>query len=72
MSMKNKLKAAAGVVSVAAGGAANAAGTSIDMSSMTGSVDASTVVAAIVAFGVIYIGPGFAKWAVKKVGSFFG
>ncbi|QOK98454.1 hypothetical protein HF909_18390 (plasmid) [Ralstonia pseudosolanacearum] len=68
--MKKQIKAAvAAVVTVGAAGA-NAAG--IDFTAMTGSVDASTVVAALVAFGAIYLGPGFAKWAVKKVSTFFG
>lgn len=60
------------LVTVAAAGAANAAALAPDLSSMSSSVDTSTVVTAIIAFGVIYMGPGFAKWAVKKVGSFFG
>ncbi len=62
-----KVLAAVGVAGVAGG--ASAAG--IDFSTMTGSVDTTTVVAALVAMGVVKMAPGFAKWAVNKVGSFF-
>ena len=43
----------------------------IDFSSMTGAVSATAVVAALVAMGVVKIGPGFAKWALNKVAAFF-
>lgn len=66
----NKVALAVAALTVAAG--AQAAATPIDFSAMTGSVDSSTVVTALVAFGAIFLGPGFAKWAVKKVSTFFG
>ncbi|URL60334.1 capsid protein [Luteibacter flocculans] len=47
-----------------------AAGT--DFSSIGAGVDSSTAITAIVAMGVIVVGPGFAKWATKKVATFFG
>ncbi|CAJ0702473.1 hypothetical protein R6138_01154 [Ralstonia thomasii] len=73
MSKKNfVLTAVAALGAVVGSTAANAAALAPDLSSMSSSVDTSTVVTAIIAFGVIYMGPGFAKWAVKKVGSFFG
>ena len=68
--MKKQLKAGVAAAAAVGAGAAGAAG--IDFTTMTGSVDASTVITALVAFGAIYLGPGFAKWAVKKVSTFFG
>ncbi len=50
--------------------AANAAG--LDMSGITGAVDAATVVAAISSIAVIKFGPSFAKWGYAKVTSMFG
>ena len=49
---------------------AQGAGT-LDFSTMTAAVSATAVVAALVAMGVVKIGPGFAKWALNKVSSFF-
>ncbi|MGA4187155.1 hypothetical protein ACI2UF_10605 [Ralstonia nicotianae] len=74
--MKLVQKLAAGAALAVGGvGAAMAqtttGGTSIDFSSMTGAVSATAVVAALVAMGVVKIGPGFAKWALNKVAAFF-
>ena len=44
----------------------------MDFSAITGAVDASTVVTAIVAMGAIMILPSVAKWSVKKIATFFG
>lgn len=51
-------------------GSAMAAGTDYS-GSLTG-LDTTTVVTAIVGAGALYAGPGFAKWATKKVAGFFG
>ncbi|MHA6885267.1 hypothetical protein [Ralstonia pseudosolanacearum] len=73
--MKLKQKLAAGAALAVTGGVAMAQTTttsgSIDFSSMTGAVSAAAVVAALVAMGVVKIGPGFAKWALNKVAAFF-
>lgn len=50
--------------------AANATGT--DFSSITSGLDTSTVVTAIVAAAALLALVGFAKWAAKKLGRFFG
>lgn len=42
-----------------------------DFSSISSGVDASTVVTAIVAMGAIMILPNVAKWAAKKIATFF-
>ncbi|QWE95022.1 MULTISPECIES: hypothetical protein [unclassified Cupriavidus] len=57
---------------LAAAGAANAAGTGVDASGVLSGIDSSSVVTAIVAAGAIMALPGFAKWAIKKTASFFG
>ncbi|WP_283149420.1 hypothetical protein [Silvimonas soli] len=61
---------AAGFGTVAAG--ANAAGTGLDFSAITGAIDASTIVAAISAIAAIKILPGVAKWGYNKVIGWFG
>lgn len=43
-----------------------------DYSSIGAGIDSTDVVAGLLAFGAIYVGPGFAKWATKKVAGFFG
>ena len=58
---------ATGLLSV---GAANAA--AVDYSPLASAVDVSTVAAALVAMGAVVLGPNVAKWAVAKIGSFFG
>ncbi|AVA32825.1 hypothetical protein ACUXAV_002853 [Cupriavidus metallidurans] len=63
--------ASGSVAAMVATGAANAAG-GPDFTTITSSVDASTAIAAIVAMGIVIAGPGFAKWATKKVAGFFG
>ncbi|WP_247539180.1 hypothetical protein [Ralstonia pseudosolanacearum] len=70
--MKKQLQAAVAAAAAVVATGASAAATTIDFTNMTGSVDASTVITALVAFGAIYLGPGFSKWAVKKVSTFFG
>lgn len=70
---RNTFRFSALVAALLAGAAnAQAAGTTVDTSGVLAGIDASTVIASIVAVGAIYAGPGFAKWAVKKVASFFG
>ncbi|MDO3607418.1 hypothetical protein [Ralstonia pseudosolanacearum] len=73
MKLMQKLAAGAALAvgGVGAAMAQTAGGTSIDFSSMTGAVSATAVVAALVAMGVVKIGPGFAKWALNKVAAFF-
>lgn len=51
-------------------GSAMAAGD--DYSGVLTGLDSTTVVTALVAAGAVYAGPGFAKWATKKVAGFFG
>lgn len=71
MGIYQKVKTGLAIVAVAAvSTAANAAG--LDMSGITGAVDASTVVAAISSIAVIKFGPSFAKWGYAKVTSMFG
>ena len=60
------------VGSVIAVAAFSAYSAPIDFTAVTGAVDATTVVTAIVAMGAIMILPSVAKWAVKKVATFFG
>lgn len=43
----------------------------VDYSGITGAVDVSTVSAAIVAMGVIMVGPNVARWATRKLVGFF-
>ncbi len=68
--MNRIVKGALVVLSVAAAGAANAAG--VDASGVLAGIDSTSVVTAIVAAGAIMALPGFAKWAIKKTASFFG
>ncbi|WP_281178452.1 hypothetical protein [Thauera butanivorans] len=44
----------------------------MDFSSLTSAVDTGDVVAAMIAMGAIMIVPSVAKWAVKKIATFFG
>lgn len=46
--------------------------TGVDFTPITGAVDVSTIVVAIVALGAIMMGPNVAKWASKKLAGFFG
>lgn len=55
----------AGVASFAVG--ANAAGTALDLSSLTGAVDFSTVISGIVAIGALLMGVAVAQVAVRKI-----
>ncbi|ALF87513.1 MULTISPECIES: hypothetical protein [Ralstonia solanacearum species complex] len=72
MKLTQKLAAGAALAVGGAGAAMAQTTTSgIDFSSMTGAVSATAVVAALVAMGVVKIGPGFAKWALNKVAAFF-
>jgi hypothetical protein len=66
------LSVRAGLGAVAATAIAPAMAADIDFSTMTAAVSAVAVIAAIVGMGVVKIGPGFAKWAIGKVSSFFG
>lgn len=66
------LKALVAAGAVVAAGAAQAQTTGIDVSGVLSGLDATSVVAGIVAAGAIFALPGFAKWAVKKVATFFG
>lgn len=67
--MKKLLSGAVVAVSVASGSAMAAAG---DYSGIGAGIDSTDVVAGLLAFGAIMVGPGFAKWATKKVAGFFG
>lgn len=64
----SKLAAVGAVVGVPA----FAQTTPADYSSILTGLDTSTAIAAIIAAGAILAGVGFAKWATKKVGRFFG
>lgn len=66
------LKALVAAGAVVAAGAAQAQTTGIDVSGVLSGLDATSVVSGIVAAGAIFALPGFAKWAVKKVATFFG
>lgn len=44
----------------------------MDFSAITGAVDVTTLVAAILAMAAIKIGPNVAKWAGNKLAGFFG
>lgn len=57
---------AIGVMSLAE---AQAAG--LDFTPITSAVDISTIVVAVIALGAIMMGPNVAKWASKKLASFF-
>lgn len=57
-------------VGLTAGGSIHAAG--MDFSSITSGVDTSTIVTAIIAMGAVMMLPGVAKWAAKKLATFFG
>jgi len=46
--------------------------TAPDYSSIVEAVDAGTIVTGIVAMGAVMILPGVAKWATKKLATFFG
>lgn len=48
-----------------------AAATPIDMSPLTGAIDVSTIITGILAVGAIALGPDLAKYAFKKIKSFF-
>jgi len=43
-----------------------------DYSGMLAGLETAAAVTAILGAGAIYAGPGFAKWATKKVAGFFG
>lgn len=66
-----KKLATAGALTAAtlSGSAMAAAG---DYSAIGAGISSTDVVAGLLAFGAIYVGPGFAKWATKKVAGFFG
>lgn len=65
-----KLAGAAAVTSATLAGSAMAAAG--DYTGIGAGIDVSEVIAGLIAFGAIYVGPGFAKWATKKVAGFFG
>lgn len=47
----------------------------MDFSGISGAVSAADIAAAVTAFvamGALMVAPGFGKWVVKKVASFFG
>ena len=60
------------VLSVAGAAHAQEGGGGIDVSGVLAGLSAASVVTGIVAAGAIYALPGFAKWAVKKIATFFG
>lgn len=74
MQLKHKLLALGGlalpVVSFAQSTGTSSSGT--DYSSILSGLDTSTAVAAIIGAGTLLAAVGFAKWATKKVGRFFG
>lgn len=75
MNVRNAVKKGASAVAAsgaAVGGLAMAQTTGTDYSSILAGLDTSTAITAIVGAGVILAGVGFAKWATKKVGRFFG
>lgn len=43
----------------------------MDLSALTGAVDVAVVTTAIIAMGVIKMGPNVARYAVNKIVSFF-
>lgn len=57
---------------VAGGAMANAAmAAGDDYSQILSGLDASTAILAVIGAGVLLAGVGFAKWATKKVATFF-
>lgn len=66
-SVKNKAAVAGGLMI----GASSAMAVGPDYSSITSGIDASTVVTAIIAMGVVKVGPNVAKWATNKLANFF-
>jgi hypothetical protein len=66
--MKKSNVLLAAVMAVLFAGNASAA---LDMSGVTGAVDAATIVAAISAIAAIKILPGVAKWGYNKVIGWF-
>ena len=68
---KKQLVAMTGVAVAIGAPLSFADGTAPDFSSMIAGVASGTAVSAIVAMGVIKLGPNFAKWATNKVASFF-
>lgn len=46
--------------------------TGLDLASLTAAVDLGNIIAGFLAMGALMIAPNAAKWAIKKVVSFFG
>lgn len=67
--MRNKMSAL--TVSVLGVAMSSSAFAVVDYSAITGAVDVSTVAAAIVALGVVLMGPQVAAWATRKLVGFF-
>lgn len=74
--LKNAIARAKSLAPVLVGSAALVSGAAsaqaTDYSSILGGLDTTTAVAAVVGAGVLLAGIGFAKWATKKVATFFG
>lgn len=76
--MRSKMKrlvggALAGAAAVSGSVFAQTTGSSgADFSQILAGIAVAGAVSAIVGAGAIYAGPGFAKWATKKVAGFFG
>jgi hypothetical protein len=60
------------VGSVSLSASAQTSGALAGLSSVLTGLDTTDVIAAIVGAGALLAGVGFAKWATKKVGKFFG
>jgi len=73
---KAKAVVMAGILAVGAGAAVTvtqpAMATGTDFSTITSGLDESTVITAVVAAAALLAAVGFAKWAAKKLGRFFG
>jgi hypothetical protein len=64
--LMQKLLVGAGVA-----GTVGMASAVVDYSGISGAVDVSVVAAAIVAMGVLKVGPNVARWATNKLANFF-
>ncbi len=70
--MRNFNRVLVGAAAAVGSVAASAQTTGADYSSILSGLDSSTAITAVVGAGVILAGVGFAKWAPRKVATFFG
>jgi len=71
MTRNQKLKYGSGIVALVAGGQAFAVAVPPDLSTLTGAIDLSTVVTAIIAVAVLLMAPQITKYAISAVRRMF-